>query len=692
MQQEARPGRSASVGSVSNRLAGETSPYLLQHAANPVDWYPWGEEAFTRARAEDRPVLLSIGYSACHWCHVMAHESFENPEIAAQMNALFINIKVDREERPDVDSIYMQAVIAISGQGGWPMTVFLTPAGEPYFGGTYFPPADRLGLRGFPYVLDAAASVYRDRRDEVAQAADQLRHSLEPLPLPAGSVSSANLNDAAVSLLGQVDQRHGGFGGAPKFPHPAAIDFMLRRHRATGDRRLLDTALGTLDHMARGGIHDQVGGGFHRYSVDATWSIPHFEKMLYDNAQLAPVYLHAYQLTGEQRWQRVVEDILDHALRELSLPSGGFASSQDADSPGGEGSFFVWTPAQLAEVLGDDDGTLAARVFGVSDAGNFEHRTTVLSMPFPLAQVARSLDVDEDALQARVDGIRERLLAARHLRPAPGRDDKVLTSWNALMMGALAEAGAALARSDYVDAARRCADFLIRDLRPDGVLLRTWKDGRAKITGFLEDSAFLADSLITLFEACGDGAYLDTARQLSEDALRRFGDGGVLYDTASDAEPLLVRPRTIDDNPIPAGQSVLASALLRIAAISGDPGTRERAEAIMGPVAGAVTRSPLALSSMACAVDRAQAPSREVAISGSRDDPRTLELVATVHSRWLPNTVLAWGGGDIALLEDRPLVGGRPAAYVCENFACQRPVTDPAELGALLETPRRTPV
>jgi len=677
---------------VSNRLAGETSPYLLQHADNPVDWYPWGEEAFIRARAEDRPVLLSVGYSACHWCHVMAHESFENPQVAAQMNELFVNIKVDREERPDVDSIYMQAVIAISGQGGWPMTVFLTPAGEPYFGGTYFPPVDRHGLRGFPYVLDAAASVYRERRDEVAQAADQLRRSLQPLPLAAGSVSSANLNDAAVSLLGQVDHRHGGFGAAPKFPHPAAIDFLLRRHRATGDRRLLDAALSTLDHMARGGIHDQVGGGFHRYSVDATWSIPHFEKMLYDNAQLAPVYLHAYQLTGDQRWRRVVEDILDHALRELSLASGGFASSQDADSPGGEGSFFVWTPAQLTEVLGDDDGTLAARVFGVSDAGNFEHRTTVLAMPFPLAQVARSLDVGEDALQARVDGIRERLLAARHLRAAPGRDDKVLTSWNALMMGALAEAGAALARPDYLDAARRCADFLTRDLRPDGVLLRTWKDGRAKITGFLEDSAFLADSLITLFEACGDGAYLDTARDLSEDALRRFGDGDILYDTASDAEPLLVRPRTIDDNPIPAGQSVLASALLRIAAISGDPGTRECAEAIMGPVAGAVTRSPLALSSMACAIDRAQAPSREVAISGSRDDPRTLELVATVHSRWLPDTVLAWGGADIALLEDRPLVGGRPAAYVCENFACQRPVTDPAELGALLETPGRAPV
>ena len=676
---------------MSNRLAGETSPYLLQHADNPVDWYPWGDEAFARARADDRPVLLSIGYSACHWCHVMAHESFENEQIATLMNELFVNIKVDREERPDVDSIYMQAVIAISGHGGWPMTVFLTPAGEPYFGGTYFPPVDRHGLRGFPYVLDAAATVYRERRDEVTQAADQLRRALEPVPLPAATTSTGNLDAAATQLAAQTDMRHGGFGAAPKFPHPSALDFLLRRHRVSGEPRLFDAALTTLDHMARGGIHDQIGGGFHRYSVDGTWSIPHFEKMLYDNAQLAPVYLHAHQLTGDHRWRLVVEDTLDHALRELRLPSGGFASSQDADSPGGEGSYFVWTPAQLTDLLGEDDGALAARVFGVTDAGNFEQRTTVLSLPFPLHQVARSMEISEDALQERVLSIRERLLAARQQRPAPARDDKVLTSWNALMLAALAEAGAALARPDYLDAARRCADFLLTELRPDGVLLRTWKDGRAKITGFLEDSAFLADSLITLYEACGDGAYVAAARELVDDALRRFEDDGVLYDTASDAEPLLIRPRTIDDNPIPAGQSVLASALLRIAAVSGDSRFRQRAEAIMGPLAVVVARSPLAVSSLACAMDRAQAPSREVAISGLVEDPRTLALIATVHSHWLPNTVVAWGNADVELLSDRPLVDGRPAAYVCENFACQRPVTDPADLTALLAVDGPTP-
>jgi len=669
---------------VSNRLADETSPYLLQHADNPVDWYPWGDEAFALARAEDRPVLLSIGYSACHWCHVMAHECFENDEIAALMNERFVNIKVDREERPDVDSIYMQAVIAISGHGGWPMTVFLTPSGEPFFGGTYFPPVDRQGLRGFPYVLDAAATVYRERRDEVTQAADQLRRALEPPAVPAGGGAMGDLDAAAALLLTQTDMRHGGFGAAPKFPHPAALDLLLRRHRASGDQRLLDAALLTLDHMARGGIHDQIGGGFHRYAVDGLWSIPHFEKMLYDNAQLAPVYLHAHQLTGDRRWRRVVEDTLDHALRELTLPSAGFASSQDADSPGGEGSYFVWTALQLTEVLGGEDGMLAARVFGVSDGGNFEHGTTVLSMPFPPAQVARSLAIKEDELQDRVDSIRERLLAARGHRPAPARDDKVLTSWNALMVAALAEAGAALGRPDYVDAARGCADFLLTELRPDGVLLRTWKDGRAKIIGFLEDSAFLADSLITLYEASGNGRYFTAARELVDDALHRFEDGGVLYDTASDAEPLLVRPRTIDDNPIPAGQSVLAAALLRLAALTGDPALRERAEAIMRPLGAAVERSPLAVSSLGCAMDRALARSREIAIVGPTDDPRTIALLAVVHSRWLPEAVLAWGSADVGLLSDRPLVNGAPAAYVCENFACQRPVTDPDQLAATL--------
>ncbi|MEO8899003.1 MAG: thioredoxin domain-containing protein [Candidatus Dormibacter sp.] len=673
---------------MSNRLASETSPYLRQHAENPVDWYPWGDEAFARARGEDRPVLLSVGYSACHWCHVMAHESFENMQIAALMNELFVSIKVDREERPDVDSIYMQATIAISGHGGWPMTVFLTPAGEPYFAGTYFPPDDRQGMRGFPYVLTAAADVYRDRRGEVSEAAAKLRRVLEPPVLTAGTVSKASLDAATSALLAQGDRRNGGFGGAPKFPHPAALDLLLRRHRATGDREALAVVTLALDRMSRGGIYDQVGGGFHRYAVDATWSVPHFEKMLYDNAQLVPVYLHAYQVTGETRWRRVVEQTLDYVLAELSLGGGGFASSQDADSPGGEGSYFVWTPQQLAEVLGPEDGALAARLFGATDTGNFDHGTTVLSMPYPIDHVAHSLGVAGADLLRTLDTIRQRLLTARRQRSAPARDDKVLTSWNALMLAAFAEAGPVLEQPRYIEAARDNADFLLSELRPDGVLLRTWKDGRAKITGFLEDSAFLADALVTLYEATGLPAYLASADVLVHDALVRFSDGGTLYDTASDAPPLLVRPRTIDDNPVPAGQSALASALLRLAALRGDATLRERAMEIVGPMAALVARSPLGVTSMACVIDRALSPSREIAISGPGDDPRTQALVRAVRSTWMPDAVLAWGDPNgIELLSDRPVVDGSPAAYVCENFACRLPVTEPAELAAQLAPP-----
>jgi uncharacterized protein YyaL (SSP411 family) len=679
------------VPGVSNRLAAETSPYLLQHADNPVDWHAWGDEAFARARSEDRPVLLSIGYSSCHWCHVMAHESFENPDIAALMNELFVNIKVDREERPDIDSIYMQAVVAISGQGGWPMTVFLTPDGAPFFGGTYYPPADRPGMRGLPHVLRTVAAAYRDQRAEVTAATVQLRAAMEPprLPSTAEEVGTARVDAAVARLVDLTDLRQGGFGGAPKFPHPAAIDLLLRHHRAAADVRVLAAATVTLDRMMRGGIHDQVGGGFHRYSVDATWSIPHFEKMLYDNAQLAPVYLHAYQLTGDLSWRAVVEDTVDFMIRELRLPDGGFASSLDADSPGGEGSFFAWTPSTLTAALGNDDGALAARAFGVTAAGNFEHGTSVPSMPLPLAQLAVALDCSTDDLLARVASVRERLFATRSRRPAPARDDKVLTSWNALAVAALAEAGAALGRPDYVTAARQGADFLLASLRPEGVVLRTWKDGAAKFTGFLEDVAFLAAALVTLYEATGAARYLDTASALARDALTRYRDeDGVLYDTATDAAPLLVRPRTIDDNPIPAGQSVLADTLLRLSALTGDHTLHDEAMSIIRPLAGVIERSPLAVATLAGALDRALAPSREIAIAGDGSDARTVDLVRAVHRRWLPNTVLAWGDPDgVPLLADRPLVGGVSTAYVCESFVCQAPVTAVAGLGSLLDAP-----
>ena len=675
---------------MSNRLATETSPYLRQHADNPVDWYPWGDEAFQRATTEDRPLLLSVGYSACHWCHVMAHESFENPAIAALMNELFVNIKVDREERPDVDSIYMSAVQALSGHGGWPMTVFLTPDGLPFFGGTYFPPQDRMGLRGFPTVLRAVADAYRERRDDVLESGRRLRDVLAPrrLPVATDAPSAAQLDAAAQALTAQTDMRHGGFGQAPKFPHPAAIDLLLRRFRRSGDASLLHAAEVSLDAMARGGIHDQVGGGFHRYSVDERWAVPHFEKMLYDNAQLVPPYLHAYQLTERHDFHEVVTRTLDYMTRELRLSAGGFAASQDADSPGGEGAFFVWTPAQLREVLGDDDATLAARVFGVVEAGNFEHGATVLSLPYPLERVASTMSMTEDALGQRVESIRSGLYAARRHRPAPGRDEKVILAWNALAVRAFAEAGAALGRDDYLATARHTAEFLLDAMVVDGVAMRTWKDGTAKITGFLEDVAHLADALLTLYESTGEARFFVSARELAERVITRYrGDDGTYYDTAADAAPLIVRPRSLEDNPVTAGQSAAAAAFVRLYRFTADQPWYDHAMEIIAPFAGAVTRAPLALSGLAAAMELVVEPVREVAVAGDPNAPDTRALVDVVLHRFDPLRVLAWGDvSDVPLLRDRPLVGGGPAAYVCEQFVCAAPVTAPADLEALLRS------
>jgi uncharacterized protein len=673
---------------VANRLAAETSPYLRQHADNPVDWWPWTDEAWDQARRLDRPVLLSVGYSACHWCHVMAHESFEDPEIAALQNELFVSIKVDREERPDVDGVYMQAVVAMSGRGGWPMTVFCTPRGVPYFGGTYFPKEDRMGMRGFPTVLRAAAAAYRDNREAVDATGEQLRQALTPPRLRQGVEPSAAQLDGAVRRLGeQTDRRYGGFGGAPKFPHPAALDLMLRWYAAHRDTSVWTAAEITLDRMSRGGVYDQVGGGFHRYSVDAQWAVPHFEKMLYDNAQLAPVYLHAHQLSGDERWRRVAVEILDYARREMLLDGGGFASAQDADSDGEEGSFFVWTPQQLRDVLGDDDGALAARLFGVVEGGNFEHGTTVLSLPFALDQVAATMPIDAGELRGRVHSIRERLYAAREQRVHPARDDKVITSWNALMLAAFAEVGAVLERDDYIETARRCADFLLSELVRDGTVLRTWRDGTAKIVGFLEDVAFLADALLTLYEATGEAAYFASAQRLCDDIVGRYLDPGAGFcDTAIDGEPLLIRPHTLDDNAVPAGQSMAAHALLRLAAYTGETRWRDAALRAVGPLAEAVSRSPLSLGNLAWALQLAVSPGREVAIAGDAGADDTKALLRVVRGRFDPLSVLAWGKADgVPLLADRPARGGHATAYVCRGFVCDAPVSDPDALRTQLD-------
>ncbi|MGH7687354.1 MAG: thioredoxin domain-containing protein [Candidatus Dormibacteria bacterium] len=676
---------------MANRLAGETSPYLQQHKDNPVDWYPWGDEAFERARAEDKPVLLSVGYSACHWCHVMAHESFENQEIAAAMNRDFVSIKVDREERPDVDGIYMQAVQGMTGQGGWPMTVFLTPDGVPFYGGTYFPPVERMGMPAFPSVLSAAAEAFRTRRAEIDTAGARMRDALKPAQFPEGEeLSAAQLDAAAMSLVQQTDRRHGGFGDAPKFPHPMALDLMLRRYRVTQDPVLWDAAALTLDAMARGGDFDQVGGGFHRYSVDAHWGVPHFEKMLYDNAQLAPVYLHAYQLSGREDLLEVCTRTLDYLARELRLPEGGFAASQDADSPaGGEGAFFVWTPAQLHAALGERDGELAARVYGVTDSGNFEHRTTVLSVPVPLEQLATAMNVPHEELRSRVAGVNERLYEARAARPAPGRDGKVITAWNALTVRAFAEAAAVLQRADYAAIATAAADFLLERLVVDGRTQRTWKDGTAHVDGFLEDTALLADALLTLYEANGEPRYFDAAGRMVEQIVTRYrGSDGTYYDTSSDSETLIVRPRTIDDNPVTSGQSAAASAFIRLAMFTGDDQLRQFALEIIGPLAQVVPRAPLALASLAAVEEFVLGPVREIAVAGEHSAESTRAMVRTVWRRFDPLRVLAWGdAGGVPLLEDRPARNGAATAYVCRNFVCDTPVTDVGALDQLLSVP-----
>ncbi|MGA8666561.1 MAG: thioredoxin domain-containing protein [Candidatus Dormiibacterota bacterium] len=672
---------------MANRLAAESSPYLLQHADNPVDWYPWGDAAFERARSDDRPVLLSIGYSACHWCHVMAHESFENAEIAALMNAHFVSIKVDREERPDVDSVYMGAAQAMGVPGGWPLTVFLTPQGLPFFGGTYFPPVDRPGLRGFPAVLMAAAAAYREQRDEIGAMGEKVREAVAPRSLPAATEpTTALLDSAARKLASDTDRARGGFGAAPKFPHPQALDLMLRRSWATGDALIRDAAVLTLDAMSRGGIHDQVGGGFHRYSVDARWSVPHFEKMLYDNALLAPVYLHAYQLSGREDMLEVCTRTLDYMARELRLSDGAFAASQDADSPGGEGAFFVWTPSQLRDTLGVDDGALAARVFGVVDGGNFEHATTVLSMPYPLAQVARSMSIDEPALSARVEDIRTRLRMARVSRPAPERDGKVITAWNALAIRAFAEAGPALERPDYVAIARRCADFVLAHLVHDGVVQRIWNGGEGRIIGFLDDAANLGDALLTLYEATGESRYFTVALGLCERIVEQHRDADSNYfDTAGDSEPLIVRPRTIDDNPVSAGQSVAAALFCRMHAFTGEDRWHSRAMEIIAPLATVVARAPLAVAGLAAAMELAVGPMREIAIAGDPEDMRTRALLDVAQRRFDPLSVLAWGpSGAVPLLTGRAPVDGAPAAYVCRGFVCQTPVTGATELAGEL--------
>jgi uncharacterized protein len=679
---------------MSNRLAGETSPYLLQHRDNPVDWYPWGPEALQRARTEDRPILLSVGYSACHWCHVMEHESFEDPVTAELMNRHFVNIKVDREERPDIDSIYMAAVQMMTRHGGWPMTVFLTPEGAPFYGGTYYPPEPRHGMPSFRQVLSAIAETWQGKREDVNRSADELRdlllqgNTLQPTP---GPLAHSILDRAAHAVASRFDPEWGGFMDAPKFPQAMTLELLLRHWRRTGSDETLRRVVHTLRMMASGGMYDHVGGGFARYSVDERWLVPHFEKMLYDNALLARVYLYAWQATGDASLRRVVEETLSWTLREMTGPEGGFFSALDADSEGEEGLFYLWTAEQIDAAAGPEDGRLVRAYYGVTEAGNFEERN-ILHTWRSAAQVAAEAGASEAQLLEALERARPKLYDARALREWPGRDDKVLTAWNAMMLRSFAEAGAALDRPDYVEVASRSAEFLLRELRADGTLLRTWKDGQAKIPGFLEDHALLVEGLVALYEATFDLRWLGEATTLADEMLRRFWDEetGAFYDTASDAEPLVVRPRDTFDNATPSGNSSAVMALLRLAELTGQERYPRVAHRVLEDAAEQMGRFASAFGYLCCALDFHLAPRQEVAIVGDPGETATRRLLSVVRARWRPNTVVALldpsrpADGSIPVLEGRTLLDGRAAAYVCERFACQRPTSDPAELAAQL--------
>jgi uncharacterized protein len=669
-----------------NRLAGETSPYLLQHAHNPVDWYPWGDEALQRARREQRPILLSIGYAACHWCHVMERESFEDPDVAAVMNDHFVCIKVDREERPDLDGIYMEAVQAMTGSGGWPMTVFLTPEGEPFFGGTYFPNEDRHGIPAFRRVLEAVAEAWRDRREDVTEQGRRMAQAIRRAAEARASVDPLTddlLREAFSSLRRAFDGAWGGIGGAPKFPQPMTWEFVLRCH-LRGMPEAGEMLQLTLDRMADGGMHDQIGGGFHRYSVDGRWHVPHFEKMLYDNAQLALLYLHAWQVFGVSRYRDVAAGTLDYVLRELRHPAGGLWSSQDADSEGVEGKFFVWAYDELVAIAGPE----VAAVFGATPRGNWEG-ANVLWTPVPLAAVASELDVDEADLARLVEEARPRLLEARDRRVRPATDDKVLAAWNGLAIQALAEAGRTLGEARYVDAAVAAAEFVLREMRDGaGRLLRSWRDGRGGRPGYADDLALVARALLTLAETTLDLRWYEEARVIARDLVARFHDAdrGGFFQTGSDAEALVVRPKELTDNAVPSGNSAAADVLLRLALLDGDADLERAGASALRVVRNALPRAPSAFGNALCALDLYLSAPREVAIAGSEDDPATAELAGRVWSRFRPTMVLlggdpsAAGWDDAPLLAGKGLVGGRPAAYVCERFACRRPVTSPEEL------------
>ena len=652
-----------------NRLINETSPYLLQHAHNPVDWHAWGPEALERATREDRPILLSIGYSACHWCHVMEHESFENNSIAQVMNDNFVNIKVDREERPDIDQIYMNAVQMMTGSGGWPLTVFLLPNGQPFFGGTYFPPDDAYGRPGFRRVLETMSHVYKTQRNDVLNNAQALSEQLNQQGFKSAEAQPdvETLHAAAAVLSSAFDPRYGGFGRAPKFPSSMSIDFLLRYQYRTGDERALHMAAFTLDRMAYGGLYDQVGGGFHRYSTDERWLVPHFEKMLYDNALLARAYLDAWRVTANPLYKRITEETLDFVVREMRDPSGAFYSTQDADSEGVEGKFYVWSLNEFREAAGADAAELAD-YFNVTESGNFEGHN-ILNVPYP-----------KEGLESKIQAARTKLFAVRERRVKPGRDEKVLTDWNGLMLRAMADAANYLERHDYRNVAEANANFILTTLWDGNRLLHNFKDGRARFNGYVDDYANFADGLFALYELTFDQKWLDHAVRITDRMVELFWDAedGGFYFTSTDHESLIARTKDFFDTATPSGNSVAADVMLRLAAILDRRDYREKAGRILAKVSNFLRQYPTGFGRALAAADFQVGPSKEIALAGKPD-----AFLAILRKRFLPRAVVAGGAGtNIALLRGRPMVDGKPTAYVCENFACKQPVTDPAAFDA----------
>jgi uncharacterized protein YyaL (SSP411 family) len=674
---------------MANHLIHETSPYLLQHAGNPVDWYPWGEEAFEKARQENKPILLSIGYSACHWCHVMAHESFENEEIAKLMNENFVNIKVDREERPDLDQIYMNAVQMMTHHGGWPMTVFLTPDAIPFYGGTYYPPQDRYNIPGFPRVLMGVAEAYRDRRDDIRETGTSLVNELRRLSEIGGSdhpIEIESLDAAYAGIIRNYDFTNGGFGSAPKFPPAMALEFLLRTHIRTGNGQALEMVSHTSKKMAEGGIYDQIGGGFHRYSTDSKWLVPHFEKMLYDNALLSRLYLHYFQATEEQSARQTAEGILDYVLREMTHPAGGFYSTQDADSEGHEGKFFVWDIGEIRAALGESDAGLFCSYYDITESGNFEGKN-IPNVTRSLEEVASDHNVSPSELEASLNKSRRKLFELRETRVKPDRDEKILTAWNGLMMASFAEAGVILDRPDYTDAARRNAEFVLSNLRRDGTLLRTWKDGVAKFNAYLEDYAFLAEGLLTLYETTGESRWLKEALALTDRMIEEFWDdqSGGFFFTGKSHENLIVRSKDYFDNATPSGNSVAAQLLLRLSTLTNQDNYRNLAIAILREISDQARRYPSGFGYALSAADFLLSTPKEVAIVGNNADDIN-PLLREVWRRYLPNKVVApdFERAALPLLENRSLLNGRPTAYVCVHYACQHPVNEVSALAVQL--------